>query len=179
MNTNTKPNEFRMRRKPGKPNNNHRRSGGSNNSGNNGGGRFRSDNNGAKIKSVSANRDKYLNLARDAMASGDRVEAENFLQHAEHYYRVLYVLQEEDARYRAERQQEQHSHAADDDMQDGGAEFDHQDEATASRPSSSRPSSSRVREERPLEQDAAEVSGNQSEERSDSRARTAEMAEAC
>ena len=33
--------------------------------------------------------DKYLSLARDAQTSGDRVAAENFLQHAEHYQRIL------------------------------------------------------------------------------------------
>jgi hypothetical protein len=33
--------------------------------------------------------EKYLQLARDAGAAGDRVAAENFLQHADHYYRVL------------------------------------------------------------------------------------------
>lgn len=33
--------------------------------------------------------DKYLSLARDAQTSGDRVVAENFLQHAEHYQRIL------------------------------------------------------------------------------------------
>jgi hypothetical protein len=33
--------------------------------------------------------DKYLTLARDAQTSGDRVVAENFLQHAEHYQRIL------------------------------------------------------------------------------------------
>ncbi len=33
--------------------------------------------------------DKYLTLARDAQTSGDRVTAENFLQHAEHYQRIL------------------------------------------------------------------------------------------
>jgi|SRR5690625_1136997 len=33
--------------------------------------------------------DKYLSLARDAQTSGDRVIAENFLQHAEHYQRLL------------------------------------------------------------------------------------------
>ena len=33
--------------------------------------------------------DKYSALARDAQTSGDRVAAENFLQHAEHYYRLL------------------------------------------------------------------------------------------
>lgn len=33
--------------------------------------------------------DKYIQLARDAQGSGDRVLAENMLQHAEHYYRIL------------------------------------------------------------------------------------------
>lgn len=33
--------------------------------------------------------DKYLALARDAQVSGDRILAENFLQFAEHYFRVL------------------------------------------------------------------------------------------
>ncbi|MBM3555638.1 MAG: DUF4167 domain-containing protein [Alphaproteobacteria bacterium] len=33
--------------------------------------------------------EKYQQLARDASAAGDRVAAENFSQHAEHYYRIL------------------------------------------------------------------------------------------
>lgn len=33
--------------------------------------------------------DKYQLLARDASSSGDRVAAENYLQHAEHYFRIL------------------------------------------------------------------------------------------
>jgi hypothetical protein len=33
--------------------------------------------------------EKYLALARDASSSGDYVSAENFFQHAEHYYRIL------------------------------------------------------------------------------------------
>lgn len=33
--------------------------------------------------------ERYLALARDATASGDRVAAEGYYQHAEHYYRVL------------------------------------------------------------------------------------------
>jgi hypothetical protein len=33
--------------------------------------------------------EKYLALARDAHSSGDRVSAENYLQHAEHYHRLL------------------------------------------------------------------------------------------
>lgn len=34
--------------------------------------------------------DKYLALARDATSVGDRIAAEGFFQHAEHYYRVLH-----------------------------------------------------------------------------------------
>ena len=37
--------------------------------------------------------EKYQQLARDATASGDRVLAENYLQHAEHYFRVLRAVQ--------------------------------------------------------------------------------------
>lgn len=33
--------------------------------------------------------EKYLQLARDAGSAGDRVMAENYLQHAEHYFRIL------------------------------------------------------------------------------------------
>jgi len=32
--------------------------------------------------------DKYCALAHDANASGDRIAAENYLQHAEHYFRI-------------------------------------------------------------------------------------------
>lgn len=34
--------------------------------------------------------DKYLVLARDALAAGDRISSENYFQHAEHYYRILH-----------------------------------------------------------------------------------------
>src|SRR6201996_9835193 len=37
--------------------------------------------------------EKYQQLARDASASGDRVLGENYLQHAEHYFRVLRAMQ--------------------------------------------------------------------------------------
>ena len=33
--------------------------------------------------------EKYATLARDAQSSGDRVVAENYLQHAEHYNRII------------------------------------------------------------------------------------------
>jgi len=38
--------------------------------------------------------DKYLTLARDALSSGDRVAAENYFQHAEHYLRIIAAAKE-------------------------------------------------------------------------------------
>ena len=38
--------------------------------------------------------EKYQQLARDAAASGDRIGAENYLQHAEHYYRLVLETQQ-------------------------------------------------------------------------------------
>jgi hypothetical protein len=37
--------------------------------------------------------EKYMQLARDAQSSGDRVQAESYLQHAEHYYRIVSAAQ--------------------------------------------------------------------------------------
>ncbi|HEX4762429.1 MAG TPA: DUF4167 domain-containing protein [Sphingomicrobium sp.] len=37
--------------------------------------------------------EKYLQLARDAQSSGDSVMAENYLQHAEHYNRIVMASQ--------------------------------------------------------------------------------------
>jgi len=43
-----------------------------------------------KIRGTAAHvYEKYLQLARDAGSRGDRVMQENYLQHAEHYYRIL------------------------------------------------------------------------------------------
>ena len=39
--------------------------------------------------------EKYLNLARDASASGDRVLAESYFQYAEHYFRILSAFSED------------------------------------------------------------------------------------
>lgn len=44
--------------------------------------------------------EKYLALARDASASGDRITAENYLQHAEHYFRIISQIQEAENRQR-------------------------------------------------------------------------------
>ena len=50
--------------------------------------------------------EKYLALARDASAAGDRIAAENFYQHAEHYYRVISANGE----HQRQQQQQQQMH---------------------------------------------------------------------
>lgn len=67
-----------------------RRSGGGNNNPNK---HFESNGPDVKIRgSAQQILDKYQQYARDAQSSGDRVNAENYLQHAEHYYRVLAAM---------------------------------------------------------------------------------------
>src|SRR5918999_3863022 len=39
--------------------------------------------------------EKYVQLARDARSSGDPVAAENYYQHAEHYFRLIATAQEQ------------------------------------------------------------------------------------
>ena len=49
--------------------------------------------------------EKYLALARDATTAGDRIAAENYLQHAEHYFRIITIINEQSG----EGQQQQQS----------------------------------------------------------------------
>src|SRR6202142_4184385 len=39
--------------------------------------------------------EKYIQLARDSQSSGDPVAAENYYQHAEHYFRLIAAAQEQ------------------------------------------------------------------------------------
>lgn len=74
------------------------------------------DSNGPDVKvrgSASTIYEKYITLARDARSAGSRVKAENYLQHAEHYLRIVQEQQikaqahaEEQARKQEARQQE-------------------------------------------------------------------------
>jgi hypothetical protein len=68
--------------------------------------------------------DKYLLLARDAQTSGDRVMAENFLQHAEHYIRMLSAAQ---AQMDERRQQQPGGARLDEDQRDEGEDGDDDD----------------------------------------------------
>ena len=81
----------------------------SNNGGGGGGGGFNPnrtfDSSGPEVKirgSAAHVYEKYLQLARDANSSGDRVMAENYLQHAEHYFRIMAAQQAQAAQYAAQ-----------------------------------------------------------------------------
>lgn len=57
---------------------------------------FESNGPDVKIRGTPAHiGEKYLSLARDAAASGDPVLAENYLQHAEHYNRIIMAAREQ------------------------------------------------------------------------------------
>jgi hypothetical protein len=70
--------------------------------------------------------EKYTTLARDAQSSGDRVMAENYLQHAEHYNRIIAAAQA--AQMAAQQQQrDSNSDENDDDDTDDRGGFDRND----------------------------------------------------
>jgi len=68
--------------------------------------------------------EKYLQLARDAQSSGDPVAAENYYQHAEHYFRLIAAAQEQFRQSQPYYQQqgEQRGNLPDDGDDDGDGE---------------------------------------------------------
>ena len=74
--------------------------------------------------------EKYMQYARDAQSSGDRVKSENMLQHAEHYFRIL------SATMPREQRMQQHDNAQygrdedrDDDLAADGSRSDDNNQA--------------------------------------------------
>lgn len=63
--------------------------------------------------------EKYLQLARDARSSGDPVAAENYYQHAEHYFRLIAAAQEQFRQNQQPRGDEPVSTSSDDGEDDG------------------------------------------------------------
>jgi len=50
---------------------------------------FRHRNPGRNNQNAAKLVDKYNNLAREALSSGDKISSENYLQHADHFSRIL------------------------------------------------------------------------------------------
>lgn len=78
--------------------------------------------------------DKYNQLARDAQLSNDRVAAENFQQHAEHYLRMLAEAQREQDARRDQQERENRERQAQRDRErterDGNTSGEPQEQAT-------------------------------------------------
>ena len=85
---------------------------------------------GGKVRGPAAMiHERYLQLARDAASSGDRVLSENYLQHADHYFRLWRSIQPA-----AAPQQQMNDRFADDGVEgdeDAGAEMEGADEGEA------------------------------------------------
>jgi hypothetical protein len=61
--------------------------------------------------------EKYVQLARDARSSGDPVAAENYYQHAEHYFRLIAAAQEQ---FRQNQPQQRADEATNDEGEEEG-----------------------------------------------------------
>jgi hypothetical protein len=93
---------------------------------------FESNGPDVKIRGTAAHiAEKYMSLARDALASGDLISAESYFQHAEHYNRIIMAAQQQfgqqhggqpgeggNGGYRPQWNQE--GEGDDDDVADGG-----------------------------------------------------------
>lgn len=82
-----------------------RRSGGNNNNNPNPNRHYESNGPDVRIRgSAQQILDKYLQYARDAQTSGDRVKAEALFQHAEHYARIVALFEKQKEEARLERE---------------------------------------------------------------------------
>src|SRR5438552_3567906 len=67
--------------------------------------------------------EKYVQLARDARSSGDPVAAENYYQHAEHYFRLIAAAQEQFRQNQPQPRSDEVTTSDDGDDDDDGESF--------------------------------------------------------
>jgi hypothetical protein len=94
---------------------------------------FESNGPDVKIRGTASHvAEKYIQLARDAQASGDPVGAENYYQHAEHYFRLIATAQEQ-LRQNQPQQYQQHrqENVTGNDSRDGTFDDDGDDEGVS------------------------------------------------
>ncbi len=86
-----------------------------------------------KVRGTASNiAEKYQQLARDAQSSGDRVAAENYLQHAEHYLRIIAAAQAQQQAEQQERAERAEQSGRRDGGRDGGRRGDGEQHARGS-----------------------------------------------
>ena len=69
--------------------------------------------------------EKYVQLARDARSSGDPVAAENYYQHAEHYFRLIAAAQEQFRQNQPQPRVDNETQPTTEDGDDEGESFSH------------------------------------------------------
>src|SRR5215216_2758245 len=69
--------------------------------------------------------EKYVQLARDAHTSGDPVSAENYYQHAEHYFRLIAAAQEQFRQNNPQPRADTEMQPTAEDGDDDGESFSH------------------------------------------------------
>lgn len=80
-----------------------------------------------KVRGTAAHvAEKYMSLARDAQAAGDIVAVESYLQHAEHYNRIVMAAQAQ--LQQAQQQYRESEEGYDDERQANGRRFDYNGE---------------------------------------------------
>ncbi len=92
---------------------------------------YESNGPGVKVRGTAQHiADKYMQLGRDALASGDAVKAEGFFQYAEHYLRIIAAAQEQ-IQARRQQQMEQREQRMRGNGRDRNAASDNQPEAAS------------------------------------------------
>lgn len=81
--------------------------------------------------------ERYLQLARDATSSGDRVLGENYLQHADHYFRLVRSMQP--SQPHPQQQHDRFNDAERDGDDEGSQEMDRAEGGEASAEGEARP----------------------------------------
>lgn len=66
--------------------------------------------------------EKYLQLGRDATGAGDRVMAESYFQHAEHYFRILNAMNQQQQQQQHHQNRRHHAGGAEADGGEGAGE---------------------------------------------------------
>jgi hypothetical protein len=136
----------------GQHNNNNNNNGGGGGGGHNPNRTFDSSGPEVKIRGSASNvYEKYLQLARDANANGDRVMAESYLQHAEHYYRIMAAQAQAQQQYQQQQAlQQQNNNQNRGPQGEGGQPF------AGQQPNQSGPSFSLTENEEEGEEETAE-----------------------
>ena len=90
---------------------------------------FESNGPDVKIRGTASHvAEKYIQLARDAQASGDPVGAENYYQHAEHYFRLIATAQEQLRQNQPQQYQNRQDNVTGNDSRDGTYEEEGEEE---------------------------------------------------